>query len=264
MYEAVATLFTPLVLLSGAGCLCAQCVLWLLFRFVLPKGPWRDEPGFTAHQVVCFPLMLYCAYTGVTTWFTQQEAFATPSARVFGIHDTGSRIAQILMGELIFWDTPTCLLVSTLREPVMVAHHVLMAVTAAFGLLGLWTYYGIFFFGVIEISGIPLAFVDVFHPKHEPWCSWLKTAPRISALNDALRGLFFLAYMAVRACWFPLVMLGGLVADAWAVIDLAEAKGYSRLTVAATPALGVLFVAMQWYWAVLLIKQVQKLLKKQD
>ena len=37
----------------GLSCAVAQVVLWLLFSYALGDGPWRAEPGFTAHQVIC-------------------------------------------------------------------------------------------------------------------------------------------------------------------------------------------------------------------
>ena len=47
-----------------------------------------------------------------------------------------------MLGELLFWDIPTGLLVASLREPVMVAHHIGMAFMSAAGVLGIYTYYG--------------------------------------------------------------------------------------------------------------------------
>ena len=47
-----------------------------------------------------------------------------------------------MSGELLFWDIPTGLLVASLREPVMVAHHIGMAFMSAAGVLGIYTYYG--------------------------------------------------------------------------------------------------------------------------
>ena len=42
-----------------------------------------------------------------------------------------------MSGELLFWDIPTGLLVASLREPVMVAHHIGMAFMSAAGVLGM-------------------------------------------------------------------------------------------------------------------------------
>tara|TARA_B100000795_G_scaffold252792_1_gene222572 strand:+ start:69 stop:278 length:210 start_codon:yes stop_codon:yes gene_type:complete len=52
----------------------------------------------------------------------------------------------------LLWDIPTGLLVKSLREPLMVAHHVGMALTAALGLYPLYSYYALFFYGEMAIS----------------------------------------------------------------------------------------------------------------
>eukprot|EP00965_Chrysotila_dentata_P174356 5755930-Pleurochrysis_carterae.AAC.2 len=32
-------------LLAGLACFFVQCVAWIIFRYALPDGPWRAEPG---------------------------------------------------------------------------------------------------------------------------------------------------------------------------------------------------------------------------
>ena len=163
-----------LVLSTGIACATAQCALWLLFTFALGDGPWRREPGFTAHQVVCFPIMIYLTYLGLSSFGANSD---TPVSRVFEPHPVGTVMTKIVLGELLLWDIPTGLLVKSLREPLMVTHHVGMALTAMVGLYPLFSYYALFFYGVIEVSGIFLSFVDVFHPKHTAWCACLKHRP---------------------------------------------------------------------------------------
>jgi len=50
-------ILTPVVLQTGLACIAAQGFFYVLFAYILPKGPWTDMPGFTAHQAVAFPLM---------------------------------------------------------------------------------------------------------------------------------------------------------------------------------------------------------------
>ena len=75
-------------------------------------------------------------------------------------------------------------------------------------------YYTTFFLGVIEISSIPLVIVDVFHPKH--FQDQLATSAFYDALNSNARILFAVAFLAVRAVYFPVVifrLLSDLVKD---------------------------------------------------
>jgi len=245
----------------GTACVVTQCILWLLFVYCMPTGPWRQEPGFTAHQIVCLPLMIYLAWTGVIAWLAPDEADSTPESRVLTPHPLGEVLSKVVFGELLMWDIPTGLLVQSLREPLMLTHHVAMLMLAFTGLLGFWSYYAIFFFGVIEVSGVFLTFVDVFHPKHKPWCAYLKTAPRLNAFNNAMRAAFFVTYMFVRAILFPFVIFAYVLPDAYAVstLDGVVLGGYSMFFVSFVPVLGVLFTILQLFWAQLLIRQVLKL-----
>jgi hypothetical protein len=55
--------FTPFAVQSGLVCLAAQCavffVLKVLGRNPSTAGPWSRRAGFTAHQVVCVPVLAY-------------------------------------------------------------------------------------------------------------------------------------------------------------------------------------------------------------
>ena len=93
-----------LLLGTGIACAAAQCVLWLLFSFALGDGPWRREPGFTAHQVICFPLMIYLTYLGLSN-FGGAAPFDTPVSRVFAPHPVGAAMTKIVLGELLLRDT---------------------------------------------------------------------------------------------------------------------------------------------------------------
>ena len=57
---------TPLSILIGITCLVTQIFLTLLLnKRIFPQkwqGPWNDLPGFTAHQLISFPLMCILTY----------------------------------------------------------------------------------------------------------------------------------------------------------------------------------------------------------
>ena len=66
---------------AGGASLCGQLLFTLLFSS-LPEGPWRKMPGFLAHQVVAFALMLYMGWIGSMAHFFPDEATACAHARV--------------------------------------------------------------------------------------------------------------------------------------------------------------------------------------
>ena len=257
-------IFTPLFFYVGISCAGAQLVLTLIFAYALGDGPWRAEPAFTAHQVVCIPLLLWLTYTGWSHWLAS-DIGASPAERALGVHPVGYEMSQVVLAMMLFWDIPSGLMIKVLREPLMLAHHIGMALVALLGFVPLFSHYATFFFGVIELSGIVLCFVDVFHPKHREYCDWLATMPKLSKLNDLGRGIFFLLYMVLRAVLFPYVIFTSVVADYLSVLQLSQAdpkvlRGVPLPLLTLTPAAGVLFAFLQVYWGWLLIKQVRKLL----
>jgi hypothetical protein len=217
---------TPLVLQAGLGCLAAQCCLYVLFAYIVPPGPWRESPGFTAHQAICFPLMVALMVVGAPAWFfpdTETTALSsTLQGRVVDVHATGHMLGQVVLGELVLWDIPCSVMIKSLREPLMFAHHLGMALVAYTTMSPLGSYYSLFFFGAIEISGVPLSFVDTFHPKHVHWCDYLKVAPRLNALNEVARVAFAAAYLPLRAVYFPYVIFTSVVPDMLAALRLAH------------------------------------------
>ena len=141
----------------GLACLAVQIVFYVLFAYVLPPGPWKDEPGFTAHQVVVVPLISYVAYVGCVNWswswsgLPLEPGFATVVERATKIHPIGSHLSQVVLGELILWDTPVGLIVPSLRIPEMLAHHILMAGVAYLSFThGVMSYFTVCYFGAVN------------------------------------------------------------------------------------------------------------------
>lgn len=255
--DGAATAFTVGV---GLAMLAAQCALSAYFSFVATSGPWHAMPGFTAHQLIYFPVALYTAYIGCAGWFGSSAS--TPAERILGEVATGLHLAQLQLAILLFWDIPTGLVVKALREPVMLCHHVGFALTALAVTQSCNTYYALCFFGVVELSSIPLCFADVFHPRRKAYCAWLESAPITRALNDAVRALFVLTYTLVRALYFPYVVWGCYVPDMRAVLllPLSQRKGQSDVALWLPVFLGTPFALLQLWWGSLLVKQLRKMM----
>ena len=265
-------ILTPVFYTVGIACLVAQLVLHVLFKSVLPSGPWRALPSFTAHQAVCLPLMVWLAYEGVQSWaFPGPELVAissNPLDRVLAKNPAGMLLGQVVLGELLFWDIPTGLLTPALREPLMMAHHFGMAFVAA-ATLGAFSggrpccgHYAVFFFGFIELSGVPLTIVDVFHPKHTSWHDFGRRAAWARALNEVARIVFAAVYLSVRAVYFPYVVLNGAIPDIHAVTGTPAVMRDGAPTGALyfMAVFGVLFSMLQIYWGVLVARQAAKAL----
>lgn len=101
-----------LALTVGVGLLCvgAQVILALLFGRLLPDGIWRRQPGFLAHQIIGFPLMIVISVMGFQAWFFPDESSvataATAQGRIYGYYRASDVLVSLLLGELIMWDIP--------------------------------------------------------------------------------------------------------------------------------------------------------------
>jgi len=254
---------TPFTISVGLAMLASQCCLAAFFSFVTTTGPWHAQPGFTAHQLAYFPLVLYVTYVGGKAWLNSTAS--TPAERILGEDAAGLYLSQLQLAVLLFWDIPTGLVVKPLRDPVMLCHHVGFALSAFAVTQTCNTYYALCFFGVVELSSIPLCFADVFHPRQEEYSAWLASAPITSKINDAVRALFVLAYMAVRAFYFPYVVWGCYAPDMRTLLQLplAQRNQHGDGALWLPLLFGSAFSVLQLFWAQKLLKQLRKMMREQ-
>lgn len=130
-------------LAAKAGCVgvLAQCGLTALFKS--SKDPvLNTAAGYTAHQVVAFALMIFVSAFGLMGWLNPPAVAATAAGRLLGVSESARWLGAMLLGLLLAWDIPTCLMVPRLRKPDALIHHVAMAATALVGSIFLPTHYG--------------------------------------------------------------------------------------------------------------------------
>ena len=248
--------------LAGLALLTGQCVLWFIFRFVVRSGPWHAEPGFTAHQLMYFPVGVYTAYYGCVHFFGNHHT--TAASRVLDYDPAGMHLSHLSLMVLLLWDIPTGLAVKELRNPLMIVHHIGFALTAYYIIVsGRNTYYALCFFGVVEVSSVFLCIAEVFHPRHKEYTAWLETAPSIiKALNDAVRAVFVLAFLLVRGLYFPYAVWARYTPDMFELLalPLPERRNMSDAQLWTPFFLGSAFSVLQLYWGHLLIQQARKML----
>jgi TLC domain len=265
-------LFTPFAVQIGLSCATLQIVLYFLFSTkAFGNGPWAETPSFTAHQVVVLPVLIYLSIQGLREIeFGGGAAAGTAVDRLTGrMHD---HFSEFVLGMMFFWDIPTGLCTPALRELPMVLHHIGMFATAAIamGILSDGTpvlgYYAPFYFGLIELSSLPLIVVDIFHPKHKVWNKYLTSEERppwILKLNEISRLAFAFLFLLLRTIAFPYVSVVGVFADVIEVasLPLAQRNNVPNLPLFVMAFLNVLFSCLQLYWGSLLIRQVFKLIR---
>ena len=273
---AVFDLFTPFAVLTGACCAVVQVGAYLLLvTNFFGKGPWSIMPSFTAHQIVVIPVLFYLSIQGLRD-FNIREVLGATATTTTAVERVTSpmhgHFSEFVLGMMFFWDIPTGLCTPALREVPMILHHIGMFMTAAIsmGILSngvpIFAYYAPFYFGIVEISSIPLIIVDIFHPKHKAWNMYLNSNERsgwIMKLNDTARPLFALLFILVRMVAFPYISIMGVLRDALHVtsLPLEQRNNVPNLPLYIIAFLNVAFSCLQFYWGTLLIRQIIKLLK---
>ena len=134
-----------------------------------------------------------------------------------------------------------------------------MAVVAYVGAVHLPSAYYLFFFGVVELSSIPLAIVDFFHPQ-KGLPQLLEKSTFLKTLNEMSRIVFAVLFMIVRAVYFPYVVIILLLPDVVATWTNNPPDMQKSLAVVVASSVGL--TLLQLYWAVLIGKQVMKLLNR--
>lgn len=273
---------SPLATHIGITCLVGQITFTVLFNKrtgIIPRGPWTHLTAFTAHQVIALPLMIILTYIGFRDWFfdpNKDEDGATATDRIFGYSNPNDILLATGTGAILLWDIPTGFLSPPLRDPIMWAHHVGMFLVAA-TMSGLFCehgnmigyYYGSFYFGVVELSSIFLAYVDIFHPKYEHYHKWLNakhgsknmmTVTKImNNLNEVARILFALSFLLLRGIYFPFLTFRSAIPDLIKAYEnppdgVPMWTGYFLIFMMSS------FALLQAYWGLLIANQVKKVL----
>lgn len=275
---------SPLATRIGLICLASQLILTILFdkrTNILPHGPWSTLPGFTAHQIVAFPCMILLSYYGWKEWefdFSQYNA-STSHERLFGTSNQNDVLLAYGTGAILLWDIPVGIFAPSLRDPIMMAHHVgMFGVAAVMG--GLFSngqiighYYVPFYFGLIETSSVFLSIVDHFHPKRKEWFDWLNSKDNkdrglikfVNQLNEVCRALFAASFILLRGLYFPYTSFVHCIPDIWnTYYNNSIPDGIPIWTGYFLIVCTSLFSCLQSYWAFLVARQIKKVLMGDD
>ena len=245
--------FTPLALKVGLTCLMAQFVLYAFFRSSqLEGGQWSAAPSYAAHQVIVFPMMLYLVWQGLVEWFSEGRQDSTAMDRIV----QGNYFSDIILGMMV-WDIPVTAFTPKLRNMPMMIHHVAMVVTAALS-MGVWSdgtrlfgYYAPFFFGLTEVSTLPLVIMEFLNSNPDLVSSntWLQR------IHGFAGPLFAFLFLTIRAIYFSYVSVTCVLPD---IVKVAS-KGIYVKPLYTMALLNVLFTLLQLYWGSLVVQEIIKL-----
>jgi TLC domain len=258
----------PLILRFGLLNLVGVAVLTLLFKLSPVEGPWKAKALFSAKQVITIGLMIYQTYCGFVYWSQAAYDYKKSPPHVLVSQDEhgwegGLFLSRVVLGNL-FQDIPVGILTGSV-DNLMHLHHLGMFLVATIS-LGFWTTpvtplltrYAPFFFGVIELSSIPLALVDVFHPQKQPeWHHYHLNHKPLLLINEISRTSFALLYVAMRMIYFPQVIFKQVFPDGWSKLQHEENAPY-KLAIYVVLIFSALFTLLQLYWGTLVLRQIAK------
>ena len=160
------------------------------------------------------------------------------------------------------WAIPVGIL-SVGESMQMIFHHVAVVIsTCQSGLMTVgFRYYTPFFYGVMELSSLPLAVMNAFK-DHPEW------ANRYPGSFQMSRVVFAVSFIVIRVLmcfsrWTPFLR------DNFVYLYTAE-MGYYKLYLTVQWSLAVFLAYLQLYWATLIVKGLYKLIigkaasKKED
>jgi hypothetical protein len=144
---------------AGIVALLCQCGLT---KFLKQYKRRKDIASYTAHTIIALVFMMYVSVVGCIGWFMSSSGSSpiTPFDRLVLPNEQCRCMASIVTGVLLLWDLPTSMYVKSLRKLDVIVHHIVMTLTAYFATTILPMYYVYFYFGVSELSSIPLLLYD--------------------------------------------------------------------------------------------------------
>jgi hypothetical protein len=181
---------------------------------------FKAKPISAAHQVVVLVPFTFLAIFGSMLWFFDEDfASAFKDDKIFGDYGPAVSLVIVMLAFQI-WDVCATAYMAISKEvkdqTQHIIHHASTVFLVTIALLssdkGFCIYYGAFFFGVSEVSSIPLAIMDLFKYSDQ----LRDTFPAISEGN---RVFFAVLFLAIRCVYWPIVSL-----DFWIACLASDAE----------------------------------------
>lgn len=252
-------------LAATAGCLGLGTQLFLNALFSKSKDhpTLQQNPGYTAHTIVAFFLMVIVSYVGIIGYYFDTKTASTAVSRVLTPLEQSKWLGAVICGMFVAWDIPTSLLIPKLRKPDVIAHHVVMAIVAFVGATIVPMRYVLYYFGVAELSSIPLLVYDqlsynceiVVQKSHKERESDDDKANALERQRDKAKIVAAIAFTWVRAFHFTKVTVMNFIPDVLSVLPTTTAVGTSRILKSLIFA-SVGFASLQLYWFSLIVRVI--------
>ena len=184
-----------------AGLCCAHLLIATILRFFIASE--RTTSGGTlvvnavAYNLVVTVAQTIAAILGTAAWLDGRAAALNVdgTSRLYSASASFAPLLRLTASYEVY-NTIASLCLQEYRTAIFIGHH---ATTLLLAVLGdkppLLHYYGFFFFGVVQLSSVPLALAEVAQ------------ALGADTLLAVCRGIFACAFLVVRTVIWPLVSL---------------------------------------------------------
>lgn len=229
--------------------------LVILFRGMgLWDFPTRKGGRTSDIMAFLFSALISVTYLGVAGAVATYDLFGVDESTRLNADMFYAR-SQFVEEHLIYpmitfqgWNVLLCFFSPDLRDPAMIGHHL---ATASLGFLGLSPYLhgaGLFFFGLAEVSNIPLTIYDIF--KYQIKNGWTEKYP---ILYQASQVTFALSFIILRLIMWPI--------KSWTFwngsIDLLQSgKAHSQFAVGFFLLANIFLTGLQFMWGWTIIKML--------
>jgi hypothetical protein len=244
--------------------------LWGLFLVWLPlaayfksQSSFKDKKGndtniACAHQVVVLAPFVFLGIFGTQTWFFNQDYRSVSNQdKLWGNFPASVRIVEVMLAFQI-WDLIATIVMSkeVPNQTQHLIHHASSTLLCLLGLLdgdhGWLMYYGPFFFGVSELSSIPLGFMDLFRYSDD----LSKGYPKV---GEIVKVAFAVLFLLIRCVYWPFVAI-----DFWQATLSKEADNANIVLKLVWWLANIGLTLLQYYWGYKVVNGIIKLLKGQD
>lgn len=225
----------------------------ILFRAMgLWDFPTRKGGRTSDIMAFLFSALISVTYLGVAGAIASYDLFGVNESTTLNADMFYTR-SQFVEDHLIYpmitfqgWNVLLCFFSPDLRDPAMIGHHL---ATASLGFLGLAPYLhgaGLFFFGLAEISNIPLTVYDIF--KYQVKNGWQESYAGLFKLSQVT---FALSFIILRLIMWPI--------KSWTFwngsIELLQSgKAHSQFAVGFFLIANIFLTFLQFMWGWTIIK----------
>lgn len=144
-------------------------LLILLFRLI-NLYPNKCKKGSRASDILSFQIvagicLAYLGINGVILWFNLNSNYTMDNLIKDKYHAREEFVENFLLLPMLsyqFWQIILCFILNDLFDVAMIAHHILTFLLAYICLHPVLHYYVCFYFGLAEITNLPLTIIDTF------------------------------------------------------------------------------------------------------